>query len=94
MSESWGVGREGEPRQAATSQGERENTPSAVFIRHSLWWRERRQAVQGKYRGGWRGGPHVVCVSGRLDLGGIYSLTMTKASRPRRARAGSAEGPG
>lgn len=31
MSESWGVGREGEPRQAATSQGERENTPSAVF---------------------------------------------------------------
>lgn len=51
-------------------RGKREHSISS-FQHISLWRRERRHAVQGKQCGSWRGGPHVVCVSGRLDLEGF-----------------------
>lgn len=65
--------------------------------------RKRRHAVQGKQHGGWRGGPHVVCVSGRLDLEGFppsesHSLTTSESQsrpgRPAGAVAGSPEAEG
>lgn len=93
----WRVGREREPRQVATSHGSEENerTLHQQFSRHQLVVEGKEAGCPRKTAWSWRGGPHVVRVSGGLDLdGGLYSLSMTKAPRPRQARAGRVEGPG
>lgn len=70
-------------------RGKREHSISS-FQHISLWRGERRHAVQGKQCGSWRGGPHVVCVSGRLDLEGFTPsgsqslLSQKSQSRPWR----------
>lgn len=57
----------------ATSQAcsRRERTLPQQFSRPQLVVEGRRRAVQGKHRGGRRGGLHVVRVSGRLDWEGL-----------------------
>lgn len=88
----WGAGRRSHVRRPhhKPPAGMREHSISS-FLDIGLWWRERRHAVQGKYHGSWRGGPHVVCVSGGPDLEGL-TPGFTKAHVPEEPERAADEG--